>query len=1006
MRIAIDMQGAQTASRLRGIGRYTLSLVHAILRNKGDHEVFLLLSGLFPDGIKDLQEEYEGLLPPENIKIWSGFGKREEFNARPELLSINEKMREAFLADLRPDVVLITSLFDHEAVSSIGLLKETFPTAVIFYDLYPLIKPDPFQLRKPVRERYSRRLGFLKKSKLLLAISESSRQEALSYFDFEPEAVVNIFGGACSKIFHLSDEAKSNKEDVWEKFEISKPFVMYAGTDEERKNLERLIKAYAQLDGKIREKHQLVFVGPISTNTVRDIAGKAGLARKEFLLLGHVSNSEMLTLYNTCALSVCPSLYEGLGLPAMEAMLCGAPVIGSNATSLPEVIGLDEALFDPYSVEEISSKMSRALTDKQFRTLLLEHGKNQSAKFSWDESAKRALQAMEQLVPQRMKKLSPQLTVERKGLFGARKLRILAIKLDHLGDFLLTIPALTKLKARYPHAVFDLVVGSWNVPVAKSLGFFDKIFTYDFLRPKQNLTQNDSQNELDELLDALGHYDIAIDFRRHLDGRFLLTQTKSLLKVGYQTHQEEIDQLLNIALPTNLDRNFEKTATNNIPMAKQLLALVDALPKDDNDFVLLPEIVKGVQRKPGSIAIFPKAGGEVKEWAASNFSDLIEQLLASPQVHSIELYFANQAEAADFSNLSHQKIAKHIGLPFEKLVESLASNEICIANDSGGGHLAAYLGVTPLVIFSGRDSADEWGPQFNESYIVSHKTICAPCHLGKKSDCFNSLACLNGISVDDIYSLVLEILEANSHSKGARRGSEKGISLQKGTDAVVAELIEALAEDAQKLNEAELAALATSVSDNHPPSTCNVGVPHLTIGTRYDHRSHLIGWIGFSGIEPEFRWTDGHHSEIHFYYPPNQPASGILSLQFDTFGSQRIMASLNEKRVYEREIEEVNKELKIPVTNLKTGFNALTLKLPDAMSPGGCDTRKVALAVRMFKVDPKTSGASQGKAGSKQEILSVPTTTLVQLRKDLGKKKYSQTQGRKKSSLTHSSRVE
>lgn len=803
MRIVIDMQGAQTRSRVRGIGRYTLSLVHAILRNKGDHEIFILLSGLFPDGIKELQREFEGLLSQGNIKIWNGFGhyRYEESNENLSQLSIAEKKREAFLAELKPDVVLITSLFDDEAITSIGC-TETFPTAVIFYDLYPLIKPDSFQLRKPVRERYFRRLGYLKKADLLLAISESARQEALSYFDFDSEAVVNIFGGACIKKFHISKEAipkepqqssnrnivrlmmdrlselwndedsqvskffgyKSAKEEVWEKFGISKPFVMYAGTYEERKNLERLIKAYSLLEDKIREDHQLVFVGPISPKEIKGIARNCGLIGEEFLLLGHVSDKDMFTLYNSCALFVLPSLYEGLGLPAMEAMLCGAPVIGSNKTSLPEVIGLEEALFDPYSVEEMCSKISRALTEEQFRALLLEHGKKQSGNFSWDMSAKRALRAMEKLVSKRATKESSQLIVQKKKLFRARKLRILAIKLDHLGDFILTIPALMKLKARYPHATFDLIIGSWNVPLAKSLGMFDKIFTCDFLKTRtEKSTQDRTQKEWDELLGNLETYDIAIDFRRHPDGRILLTKTKALLKVGYQTQRQEIDQVLNIALPTALDRPFEMTEKNQIPMSQQLLALVDALPKDDNDFILLPEIVKDRQPQTGSVAIFPKAGSEVKEWAVSKFYALIQKLLNSPQVDSIDLYFANQEEASDF-NMTHPKIQTYVGLQFQELAESLAKNKICITNDSGGGHLAAYLGVTPLVIFSGRDSVDEWGPQFNESYIISHKTHCAPCHLNKKKDCFNAHNCLDGISVEDVYSLTLELLGSKAVS--------------------------------------------------------------------------------------------------------------------------------------------------------------------------------------------------------------------------------------------------
>ena len=113
MRLVIDMQGAQTASRFRSIGRYTLSLAQAIARNRGQHEVFLALSGLLPNTIEPIRAAFDGLLPQENILVWYAPGPVrgcEPGNAwRREAA---EHIREAFLASLRPDVVHITSLFE------------------------------------------------------------------------------------------------------------------------------------------------------------------------------------------------------------------------------------------------------------------------------------------------------------------------------------------------------------------------------------------------------------------------------------------------------------------------------------------------------------------------------------------------------------------------------------------------------------------------------------------------------------------------------------------------------------------------------------------------------------------------------------------------------------------------------------------------------------------------------------------------------------------------------
>ena len=145
MRIVIDMQGAQsTGSRNRGIGRYTLSLAQAIVRNRGNHEVFLALNGLFPDAIEPIRAAFDELLPQENIRVWQAPGPvhsvSNENNWRRHTA---ELVREAFLASLKPDIVVVSSLFEglvDDAVTSVGTLSNTVPTAVLLYDLIPLIQ--------------------------------------------------------------------------------------------------------------------------------------------------------------------------------------------------------------------------------------------------------------------------------------------------------------------------------------------------------------------------------------------------------------------------------------------------------------------------------------------------------------------------------------------------------------------------------------------------------------------------------------------------------------------------------------------------------------------------------------------------------------------------------------------------------------------------------------------------------------------------------------------------
>ena len=143
MRIVLDLQGAQTESRFRGIGRYTMSLAKAIVRNRGEHEIILALSGLFPDTIEPIRAEFDGLLPQENIRVWHAPGPVKECQPGNEWRrEVAERIREAFLASLRPDIIHVFSLFEgyvDDAVTSIGVFDQATPVSITLYDLIPLI---------------------------------------------------------------------------------------------------------------------------------------------------------------------------------------------------------------------------------------------------------------------------------------------------------------------------------------------------------------------------------------------------------------------------------------------------------------------------------------------------------------------------------------------------------------------------------------------------------------------------------------------------------------------------------------------------------------------------------------------------------------------------------------------------------------------------------------------------------------------------------------------------
>ena len=404
MRIVIDMQGAQTESRFRGIGRYTLSFSQGIVRNRGEHEVFLALSGLFPDTIEPIRAAFEGLLPQENIRVWYAPGPvREGEPANAWRREVAELIREAFLASLQPDVVHISSLFEgfvDDAVTSIGRFDQVTPVSVSLYDLIPLGNPEHYFKPNPAYEQYYlRKINYVRQAAGYLAISAFSREEGIDTLDMACESFFNV-STAIDGYFRPQTIAEPDASSFLEKYCITRAFVLYTGGSDERKNLPRLIEAYAVLPAKLRDHHQLVFAGKMPEGDIerfKHIASVAGMKSDELIFTGYVTDEELLQFYNLCQLYVFPSWHEGFGLPALEAMACGAPVIGASTSSLPEVIGLDEALFDPFDVSSISQKIAHALEDEAFRSRLREHGLRQAKLFSWDETARRAIAAWEAL---------------------------------------------------------------------------------------------------------------------------------------------------------------------------------------------------------------------------------------------------------------------------------------------------------------------------------------------------------------------------------------------------------------------------------------------------------------------------------------------------------------------------------------------------------------------------------------------------------------------------------
>ena len=395
MRIVLDLQGVQSESRFRGIGRYSLALAKEMARQAGDQELWVCLNAALSESIAGARDEFLDLIPRNRICVFNiARPVAESEPSNTPRARVSESIREAFLADLDPDIVHVSSLFEgwlDDTVTSIGEFAK-HPTAVTLYDLIPLLNKQNYLGCDEAIRWYDRKISSLKRADVLLAISEYARQEAIEALSIGPDRIVNI-SSAVSEVFHPRRLSESARAALYAKYGIAGRYLLYSGAFESRKNVDRLVEAFSMMPPPLQQQYQLVMVGKIQAAErarLYALGEKLGI-RNRVIQTGYISDEDLAMIYSYCDLFIFPSLHEGFGLPPLEAMACGAPAIGSNCTSIPEVIGRKDALFDPHHTTAITRKIVEVLTNSSFRRTLQEHAGRQARSFSWRETARRVL---------------------------------------------------------------------------------------------------------------------------------------------------------------------------------------------------------------------------------------------------------------------------------------------------------------------------------------------------------------------------------------------------------------------------------------------------------------------------------------------------------------------------------------------------------------------------------------------------------------------------------------
>jgi len=369
MRIGIDYTSA--VQQGAGIGRYTRQLVSALVESDAENKYALLVGG---GGVPDAASQLEDLTCRANV--------------RSVLLPVSDHTLSVLWHRLH------LPLWVELACGPLDLFHSpdfTLPpvlrarTILTIHDLSFIRVPE---CAEPSLRSYLLQAvpASVRRADIVLADSECTRADLIELLGADPDRVEVVYAGVGQRFQRVRDD--NLLRDVRERYNLPKRFILGLGTLQPRKNFRRLVRAYAMTQGQIANEIRLVIAGAkgwMYDGIFRSVE-ELGL-RDAVRFPGYVADDDLPALYSMADLFVFPSLYEGFGMPPLEAMACGTPVVTSNASSLPEVVGDAALVVDPLDVAALADAMGHLLTDRDLRENMARRGVEQARLFTWTRAA-------------------------------------------------------------------------------------------------------------------------------------------------------------------------------------------------------------------------------------------------------------------------------------------------------------------------------------------------------------------------------------------------------------------------------------------------------------------------------------------------------------------------------------------------------------------------------------------------------------------------------------------
>jgi glycosyltransferase involved in cell wall biosynthesis len=363
------------ARRIRdfGIGTYIRSLVHAL-------------------GALDTKNRYTLVTGPAEARLLAGLPEnfRSAVYARNDHSVLDHAAFPVYLRGLHPDLV-------HIPLNRVPMLMIK-PYVVTIHDMANLFFEEEYGNVRMQLRRFRFRRG-LKRANRVIAVSDATRRDVETVMGVPPERIRRVYN-APDPGFRAEHAAGSpdEKHRIMERYQINYPFLLYAGNIRRHKNVPRLVEAFAVVREQLASHPlykdlRLVIIGDTISQypAVRQTVIKSRV-EPVVRFLGFVPFETLRCFYETAAAFVFPSRYEGFGLPPLEAMACGAPVVASNVSSLPEVVGDAAILVNPENVFDIARGIRDVLLDDALREELIRRGRLQASRFSWERTASQVLE--------------------------------------------------------------------------------------------------------------------------------------------------------------------------------------------------------------------------------------------------------------------------------------------------------------------------------------------------------------------------------------------------------------------------------------------------------------------------------------------------------------------------------------------------------------------------------------------------------------------------------------